>query len=151
MSSQRVNVLIGRSGLKYSGKRARWKGGSDRRSSSVVLLVAQEAGIPTTAKLVSESPAPLGSSSKISPASFSLPSPLPCVHPHSTNYNVDQIKMHSMELKKKSLKHQTTSNNPSVCPSPGLYNLLSEESSIQMPLHIIFRCVFYVQAVIINE
>lgn len=36
-------------------------------------------------------------------------------------------------------------------PSPGLYNLLSENSSIEMPLHIILICIFSVHVITINE
>lgn len=85
MSSLRVNVLIGRSGLKYSGKRDRCKGGSRWRSSIVPLVAQEEAGISITGKLVSEFPAPVGSSPKLSPPSFSIPSLLHCVHPSSRN------------------------------------------------------------------
>ena len=63
-----------------------------------MLLVAQEeAGISITGKLVSEFPAPVGSSPKLSPPSFSIPSLLHCVHPSSTN-NVDYIKMYSVKF-----------------------------------------------------
>jgi len=47
----------------------------------------EEAGISITGKLVSEFPASIGGSPKLSLSSFSIPSLLTCVHPSSTSYN----------------------------------------------------------------